>query len=259
MKYDGKFSDEVPAAKGGKGFYIALAVCLVAVCGVAVATFVGGFSDTPAPITDTQPSAVTTKPSEQQVVIPATDVKDNRTTVVATVRTTIRTTARTTLATTKASADLFVFPVSNRVIQVYSDTPVYSETLGEWTTHNGVDFAAGKGESVKVPADGTVKRIYKDSLWGDAIEIDHGGNVVSRCYGVKAQNIKEGQAVKAGAVMGTVSEIPAEIVGESHIHVEVLANNKYVNPLLLIRGDVVTAVPTTATTIAAATTTTTKK
>ncbi len=237
MKYEDKFSDEIPAAKGGKGFYIALAVCLVAVCGVAIATFVGGFSDTPAPLTDTQPSAITTKPSEQQVVIPATDVKDNRTTVITTTPTAPRTTVRTTVVTTKASADLFVFPASNRVVQVYSDALVYSETLGEWTTHNGVDFAAEQGQSVKAPADGTVKRIFKDTLWGDAIEIDHGGKVISRCYGVKAQNVKEGQAVKAGSVMGTVSEIPAEIVGESHIHVEVLANDKYVNPLLLIRGD----------------------
>lgn len=236
MKYD----EDKPVSSGGRGFYIALAICLVAVCGVAVATFVGKMP-TDAPSKGTTGTTVTT--AVQQVVIPATNVKDERTTTTA--APTTRTTTIKVTTTTK-TADLFVFPVSNRVLQPFSDTPVYSETLGSWSTHNGVDFAAENGQAVKAPADGTVKRIYEDGLWGGVIEIEHGGKVVSRCCGVTAQGIKEGDSVKAGQAIGAVTSIPAEIVGDAHIHVEILANDKYVDPLLLMRGDAVRVTTTTA-------------
>ncbi len=243
MKYDEEYTDEFPEKASGKGFYIALAVCLVAVCGVAIATFVGNLSgEAPKPIVKgtTAPTVV------QQVVIPATDVQDERTTVTTTVTTTLRPT------TTTAAESLFVFPASNRVIAFFSDSPVFSETLGEWGTHNGVDFEAKVGSAVKAPAGGTVKAIYSDGLWGDTVEIDHGGKVFSRCRGVKVQELKAGDTVKAGDVIGTVSEIPAEIAEVPHLHLEVLANDKYVDPLLLIRSETVsvTKKATTASTAA---------
>ena len=233
MKNDTTFTHEdMPKKSSGKGFYIALAVCLVAVCGVAVSSFVSGLTkDTPK--TDATGTTVTpqTTTSVQQVVIPATNVKDDRTTAT--------TTAKPTTVTTTAAADLFVFPATNRVLLGFSDSLIYSETLEEWSTHNGVDFAAEKGAQVKATAGGTVKRIYRDALWGDTVEIDHGGKVISRCCGVEAKNLKEGQTVAAGDVIGTVSEIPSEVLMESHIHLEILANDKYVDPLLLIRGEAV--------------------
>ena len=253
MKYDHQYTnDDMPVKTSSKGFYIALAVCLVAVCGVAVATFVGGLS------TDT-PATQTTEPTPTTVVQagnPADDVKDDRTTA-TTATTTVTATTTTTAAvttTTAAETALFVFPASNRVLTPYSESLIYSETLEEWCTHNGVDFAADNGQEIKAPADGTVSRIFQDALWGDAVEITHGGNVVSRCYGVKAKGIKEGQTVKAGNVIGTATTIPAEVLMKSHVHVEVLANDKYVDPLTLIRGDTVRVTTTTkqpATTTAA--------
>ncbi len=241
MKYDERnpFENKSKQA-GGRGFYIALAVCLVAVCGVAVSSFIGGVS------TDTKRGTTTAKvttTAAQQVALPVTNITDERVTTTAVVTTT------TTLApTTTAAADLFVFPASNRVLLPYSEDMVYSDTLGEWRTHDGVDFLAEEGSQVKVPADGTVLRVYSDSLWGDVVEIDHGGKVTSRCCGVKAQNLKEGQSVKAGEVMGTVGEIAAEVAMEPHIHVEILANGKPVNPLLLMSGKTVNVTASAAAT-----------
>lgn len=235
MKNGTKFTnDDMPKKSNGKGFYIALAVCLVAVCGVAVSSFVSGLTkDTP----KTDPTGTTAKQrtttSVQQVVIPATNVKDDRTT------TTAMPTAKPTTVTTTQPADLFVFPATNRVLLGFSDSLIYSETLEEWGTHNGVDFAAEQGTQVKATAGGTVTRIYRDPLWGDIVEIDHGGKVISRCCGVEAKNLKEGQTVRAGDVIGTVKEIPSEVLMESHIHLEILANDKYVDPLLLIHGEAV--------------------
>lgn len=248
MKYDEYEKDDLPVKAGNKGFYIALAVCLVAVCGVAVASFVGGLStDKPTP------STTTTAPTTA-VDNPAADVLDERPTSTTTTMapTTTTTTVKTTASTTAApSATLFVFPVSNQVLAPFSEDLVYSDTLGEWGTHNGVDFAAEKDQAVKAVADGTIKKVYHDALWGDVVEIQHGGNVLSRYYGVKIKDRKEGQSVKAGESIGTVTDIPAEILLKPHIHLEVLANDKYVDPLTLIRGDTVNV-----TTTAKATTTT---
>ncbi len=231
---------EISEKSGSKGFYVALAVCLVAVCGVAVATFAGGLSKKE-PSTD--PTRNTTATTAVQVVIPATNVKDERTTTT----TVAPTTTGVPKTTTTAQNGLFVFPVSNTVTKAFSNTPVYSETLGSWSTHNGVDFAAKAGEQVKAPSDGTVKRVYQDGMWGDVIEIEHGGKVISRCCGVKAQGVKEGDTVKAGSVIGIVSSIPAEIADGEHMHLEILANDKYVDPLLLMQGKAVTAGTTVTT------------
>lgn len=235
MKNDTNFTEDTPSKKaGGKGFYIALAVCLVAVCGVAVSAFVSGLS-TAEPQTEAPTTVRTgTTTGAQQVIVKATDVKDERTTV-ATVVTT------TTTATTTQAEEWFVFPATNRVLQSFSDELVYSETLAEWSTHNGVDFSAEVGAQVKATAAGTVTDIYRDPLWGAVIEIDHGGRVVSRTCGVDAKSLTKGQTVQAGEVIGTVTEIPAELLMSSHIHLEIAANGKYVDPLLLIRGEAVFA------------------
>ena len=65
----------------GKGFYVALAVCLVAVCGVAVGTFINSLpqlssdSSNPASVVSVTP---TTK--EKPVDKPVTNIPDDRTT-----------------------------------------------------------------------------------------------------------------------------------------------------------------------------------
>ena len=225
--------DDMPKKSGGKGFYIALAVCLVAVCGVAVSGFISDLTNDPpkADVTGTTGAKKTTT-GVQQVVIPATNVKDERTTTAAPV-------TKPTAPPTTQAADWFVFPATNRVLLGFSEELIYSETLDEWGTHNGVDFAAEQGTQVKAVGRGTVLGVYRDPLWGDVVEIDHGGKVISRCYGVKAKNVSVGQLVNAGDIIGTVGDIPAEVLGDSHIHLEIAANDKYVDPLLLIRGEAV--------------------
>ncbi len=44
-------------------------------------------------------------------------------------------------------------PFSGRVLNAYSgDELVYSKTLGDWRTHNGVDYACAEGSAVSAPA-----------------------------------------------------------------------------------------------------------
>lgn len=77
----------------GKGFYVALAVCLVAVCGVAVVTFIGSL---PAIFGQDTSDAPETSATEKPVDTPVTNVPDDRTTASTT------TTTAPTTTTTKA-------------------------------------------------------------------------------------------------------------------------------------------------------------
>ena len=218
------------ATRSGKGFYIALAVCMLAIAGVTAATFFGPTpaSEQPGPTTtrSTWKTAVTT--TDKPVAGEVTGVPDTRKTT---------TTIAVTTTTTAAKQSLFVLPSTNVILLEFSNTPIYSETMGEWCTHNGVDFEAAIGSDVKAMADGTVSAIKEDPLWGVTVEIDHGDKLMSRYCGVKPMGLQAGDKVTAGAVIGTVTEIPAEIVSAAHLHVEVLANGKYVDPMTLIRGE----------------------
>lgn len=240
MKYSDEFENEDEKRDGGKGFYIALAICLIAICGVAVTTFVSTLpADEPEIVDQTTSSTTTTTKSVQQAVIPATDIKDDRTTTTVTT---------TTVTQTTAVADLFVFPVSNRVLRSFDKAHYFSDTLGEWVTHNGVDFEAGEGAEVKATADGKIASIRQDALWGDVIELEHVGNIITRYCGVKATSVSEGQTVKAGDVIGAVVAVPAEVLDPTHLHMEVLVNGIYTDPLTLIKGETVSVTTATSST-----------
>lgn len=245
MKYSDEFETENEKKSSGTGFYIALGVSLIAICGIAVTTFVSTLpTNEPESVDPTRGSTMATTTSVQQVVIPATDIKDDRTTTVTTTLATTTTTGAT------VSEDLFVFPVSNRVLRAFDKIHYFSETLGEWVTHNGVDFEASEGDAVKAAADGKIVAIRQDALWGDVVEIEHEGNLITRYCGVTADSALEGQSVRAGDVIGTLSAVPAEVLDPAHLHMELLVNGTYTDPLTLIKGQTV-PVTTAATTTTA--------
>lgn len=112
------------------------------------------------------------------------------------------------------------------------DSMVYSETLEQWTTHNGMDIKSEFGNDVTAVAVGTVKKVYTDSKLGVTVEIDMGDGITAR-YSNLDSNIEvvEGQSVKAGDVIGMVGNTALfEIADGDHLHFEVLKDGKNVNP-----------------------------
>lgn len=113
-----------------------------------------------------------------------------------------------------------------------AESMVYSETLEQWTTHNGMDIKSEFGNDVVAVADGTVKKVYTDSKLGVTVEIDLGDGMTAR-YSNLDSNIEvvEGQKVKAGDVIGMVGNTALfEIADGDHLHFEVLKDGKNVNP-----------------------------
>lgn len=122
-------------------------------------------------------------------------------------------------------------PVSGRVLNAYSgDELVYNKTLGDWRTHNGIDYAAREGEAVPSPVDGSVVLAGADGSWGPVVAVKDSAGRIWRLCGVASPKVKEGDTVSAGQVLGTVGSVSCECAEESHLHLEVKQGDSYLDP-----------------------------
>lgn len=123
-------------------------------------------------------------------------------------------------------------PVSGRVLNAYSgDELVYSSTLGDWRTHNGVDYAASRGAEVTAPAAGKVVETGTDDKWGPVVAIEDASGRIWRVCGTTDARVKKGDTVSAGQTIGKVGSVSCECAEESHIHLEVMEGEKYLDPI----------------------------
>lgn len=129
----------------------------------------------------------------------------------------------------------FSLPVKGVISMDYSDSiPVFSQTMGDYRTHLGVDVSASLGTEVLAVADGKVTNIWDDPFMGKCVSIEHSGNAVS-IYKNLSPEIREGLVigcdVKSGDVIGCVGESAMnEIAEEPHLHYELKVDGKHVDP-----------------------------
>ena len=132
----------------------------------------------------------------------------------------------------------FKIPVEGEIIREYAkDNLVYSATLDEWVTHNGIDIAAEKTTVVKASAEGTVKSIKNDPRYGLTIVIEH-VNGFTTVYSnlLTAEFVEEGETVEQGETIGTVGNTATfEIADEAHLHFEILKDNENLDPELYLK------------------------
>ena len=122
------------------------------------------------------------------------------------------------------SSGTIILPIEGPIITEYtSDVLVYSETLEAWVGHAGIDIGAEVGTPVKAAADGTVKEVYEDELWGIVIVIDHGNQLETKYANLLTKEmVKEGTKVKQGDHISKVgSTAKIEMLMEPHLHFEV--------------------------------------
>lgn len=126
----------------------------------------------------------------------------------------------------------FMYPLSEAVAKAYSAGElVYSETMGDYRSHDGIDFDGKEGDTVKAIADGIVLSVTKDELWGTSIQMDHGHNMIVTYSGFKTTALAKGQILTQGDPMGTLGGIPIESADGSHLHLEVQIDGKCVHPM----------------------------
>ncbi|MBQ7637407.1 MAG: M23 family metallopeptidase [Clostridia bacterium] len=134
---------------------------------------------------------------------------------------------------TEAKEISYSLPLGSSMSRDYSmGIPVFSATMNDYRTHNGVDFTAEKGTGVKAIAEGKVTEVSSDALWGNSVYVDHGQGVVSKISGLADEGlITEGMDVNCDTVIGVVGEVPVENADGSHIHLEIRVNGKIADPM----------------------------
>ena len=128
----------------------------------------------------------------------------------------------------------FVEPVKGEIIREFApESLVYSETLKEWITHNGVDIKADKASVVVSACDGKVAAINNDPRYGLTVIIEHNdGYKTVYSNLLTAEFVVEGEDVKAGQTIGTIgNSANFEIADDYHLHFELIKNGKYIDPV----------------------------
>ncbi|MGA9588657.1 MAG: M23 family metallopeptidase, partial [Salegentibacter sp.] len=102
--------------------------------------------------------------------------------------------------------------------------------------HYGMDFSAPRGTPVYATGDGTVIRADNRSTgYGNHIRIDHGYGYTTLYGHLYKYNVKRGQKVHRGDVIGFVGS-----TGRSqgtHLHYEVFKDGEHINPINFYYGN----------------------
>lgn len=228
---------------GGKGFYIALMLC-VSVIALSAWMIVSGNRDS-----EVEQISVTVTPALRYEVLGREDAAESTPIILPEIpqvaeifepvpseEVVEEVTAPVEQPAVQAVSALpksYVWPVIGEVSMEYSmDALVYNETMGDWRTHDGMDIIARAGEYVRAAAQGTVTDVYEDVLYGTTVVIDHGAGLVSYYANLQAQPVvKVGDSLLAGDVIGAVGETAlCESAQQPHLHFAMSLGDESVDP-----------------------------
>lgn len=136
-------------------------------------------------------------------------------------------------APTPVAPTLIVSPLTGETVTVFSVAELlYSETLCDWRTHDGVDIAAAPGTQVLAACSGTVLSVADDDLMGTTVIIEHGGGYETVYANLQSvPTVAPEQYVSAGQVIGSVGETAlAESAVAPHLHFAVTKDGKPIDP-----------------------------
>ena len=103
---------------------------------------------------------------------------------------------------------------------------------GEKDFHPGLDISADKGDPVYATADGKISHAASAGNYGNLVIVEHGYGLETRYGHLSLFKVKAGQAVKRGDLLGLVGST-GRTTGP-HLHYEVRANGRILNPLQLL-------------------------
>jgi murein DD-endopeptidase MepM/ murein hydrolase activator NlpD len=97
-----------------------------------------------------------------------------------------------------------------------------------WQMHTGVDYRGSIGTPVYAVASGTVIKAGRDGGWGNVIEIQHENNYVTQYAHLNRINVRVGNRVNRGAVIGTVGSTGFST--GPHLHFGLRVGGRWINP-----------------------------
>ena len=135
---------------------------------------------------------------------------------------------------TPAPPSLVVAPLVGETVTAFSmDELIYSETLGDWRTHDGMDIAAPPGTQVCSASYGTVTDVRDDDLMGTTVVIAHDDGCDTIYANLQATpTVGVGDEVTAGQVIGSVGKTAlGESALPSHLHFAVTRDGEFIDPM----------------------------
>ena len=195
----------------GKGYYIALVLCAVA---IGISDYLYYHNTSNPSLEDPNATIDAMNPDTTNATVPTNSTSPKPT--------------QPTKKPMKTSK-----PVSGEVIMDYAmDCLCYNPTTRDWRTHNGMDFAAEAGTEVLAAADGTVYTIYNDESMGTTVVIRHEDGYVTTYSSLTADiSVQVGQEVELGTPIGYVGTTAlVETVLGDHVHFSVSQNGNPIDP-----------------------------
>lgn len=128
-------------------------------------------------------------------------------------------------------------PLSGEPTTPFSmDSLLYSETMGDWRTHDGIDICAQDGAAVVSSSAGSVTSIINDYWMGTTVTVNC-GNGYELVYASlqSAPPVSVGDRISAGDVIGHVgsSALAEEALGP-HLHFSVIKNAVPMDPSIYL-------------------------
>lgn len=127
-------------------------------------------------------------------------------------------------------------PAPGRISTGYGVRRYYNGVFAEDYFHRGLDYADATGTPVRAPAAGRIALVgYEQQgfeVHGNTIGIDHGQGIASILIHLNRINVREGQFVQAGDVIGTVGNTGASTGPHLHWGFYVLGESVDPTPLL---------------------------
>ena len=133
---------------------------------------------------------------------------------------------------------LVVEPLKGEVLTAFSmDQLVYSPTLADWRTHDGVDISAKPGTTVLAASAGTVTSVEDDPLMGTTVVIEHQGGYTTTYANLQTKpTVQPGDPVTAGQIIGAVGATAAAEAAQSpHLHFSVALDGEAVDPVAFLK------------------------
>lgn len=139
--------------------------------------------------------------------------------------------ARQVNAASQGWRQRFIWPVTGRVSGLFGAQRIYRGEPGAY--HSGVDVARPTGTSVVAPADGVVVLAAETafSLEGRLLMIDHGMGLNSAFLHLSRIDVKPGDVVRQGQVVGAVGAT-GRATGP-HLHWSMKWRDARIDPLLI--------------------------
>ncbi|MFK7856035.1 MAG: peptidoglycan DD-metalloendopeptidase family protein [Granulosicoccus sp.] len=130
-------------------------------------------------------------------------------------------------------AESFEWPLAGPISSPFGLRRFYNDQPRR--PHGGIDIAAPEGTPILAPADGLVIETGDYFFNGNCVFIEHGLGLQTFYAHMSRIDVKEGDRVSQGQIIGAVGAT-GRVTGP-HLHWSVGLNGTWVNPLLVLRTD----------------------